>query len=250
MAVTSRLADRDPVVVVSWCLAASLMALSAPPIYLAAELLAVVVWQAATGRIGSLGRLAARGLVPLALALLLVGATVQPGTGPYVWSHGWLHLSIGGATHGLLVWERAAAVLVPLAAAAVSVNAGRLIAGLRCLGTPTALAYVLCAALTAIPSTQALAARVRWAQQSRGIATGPGLAARLTSLPAVVAPVMLSAVVEAGQRSLALEARGFSLPGRSTVMSSEELRVGRWWMYLAICGGGLVLGLVLRWGSW
>lgn len=108
-------------------------------------------------------------------------------------------------------------------------------------GLPYPVAFVMTAALQFVPVMGRKARAVIEAQQARGIVLKPGGRA-LRNYPALLVPLLIQSFQMADSLAEAMEARGFSRPGRS-FRKDYRLR-GRDW--LAVAGGwGLMVGLVV-----
>jgi len=87
---------------------------------------------------------------------------------------------------------------------------------------------------------------IQAAQRARGLDTEGSLRARLRGVMPLVGPVILSSLTEVEERSLALEVRAFSRPGRRHLLWSAPdrpvERFARWAMVLAF---GAVVALRL-----
>ena len=78
-------------------------------------------------------------------------------------------------------------------------------------GVPLVPAFIFMASLSLVPEIQLRFRRVVEAQQCRGIEISGSVLKRLKLLPSLLLPVTLGALSEAAARSVALEARGFSV---------------------------------------
>jgi energy-coupling factor transport system permease protein len=67
-----------------------------------------------------------------------------------------------------------------------------------------------------VPRMQAKAGRILDAQRARGLRTRGGPLNRIRSLIPLVAPLVIGSLVDARDRALALEARGFGSSGQRT----------------------------------
>ena len=108
-------------------------------------------------------------------------------------------------------------------------------------GLPYSAAFVLTAALQFVPVVGRKARAVIEAQQARGIVLKPGWRA-LRNYPALLVPLLIQSFQMAESLAEAMEARGFSRPGR-TFRKAYRMR-GRDWL-AAVGGWGLVVGLLL-----
>jgi energy-coupling factor transport system permease protein len=76
------------------------------------------------------------------------------------------------------------------------------------------------------------------AQRARGLDTEGSVGRRLRGIVPIVGPVVLGAIAEVEERTMALEARGFTRPGRRTLLwqpgDTGVERLVRWLLILAI----------------
>ncbi len=81
---------------------------------------------------------------------------------------------------------------------------------------------------------------ITMAQRARGLDTEGSLWRRIRGVVPIVGPVILGSIGEVEERTLALEARGFTRPGRRTLLwapsDSGRQRVARWGLVLAVPG--------------
>ena len=83
------------------------------------------------------------------------------------------------------------------------------------------------------------AAQITAAQRARGLDTEGSPWRRVRGIVPIVGPVILGSIAEVEERTMALEARGFTRPGRRTLLwSPSDSRAG------ALVRWGLLLGLV------
>ena len=124
-----------------------------------------------------------------------------------------------------------------------------LVASLQAHGTPARLTFVIHNAVAMIPRLAERAAEVTAAQRARGLDSEGSLLRRLRGVTAVAGPTVSGAIAEAEARTLALEIRGFTRPGRHTLLwaplDSDGQRLARWGMV-----AGTVLLVVLRLAGW
>ena len=123
-------------------------------------------------------------------------------------------------TEGLVfALERAAqlgAVVLSLLVFSFSVSVPDLVAVLSSRGVHGRFAFVLASTLTLLPAITSRAERIRQAQESRGLVVRRGLLHRAAAFRLQAVPLVLSLIEDAGTRTAALEARGFSNPGPRT----------------------------------
>ena len=116
-------------------------------------------------------------------------------------------------------------------------------------GVPPRLAFVAIATIEAVPLLVERARMIGESQRARGLDTEGGLRGRLRGLLPIVGPLVIGALTEVEERSLALESRAFSRPGRRDLLwampDAPVERIVRW-LLLAALLGLVVLRLVGR----
>jgi len=116
-------------------------------------------------------------------------------------------------------------------------------------GLPAGLSYVVVSTLQIVPRFQARAAAILDAQRSRGLETEGSLLRRSRAILPLVAPLILSSLIDVEERALAVEARGFNHPGMKT--SLVEIHGARWegaarWAMVIAVVSLIVLSRVIR----
>ncbi len=181
-------------------------------------LVVMAVW----GRVGvEFVRTMVKVMWPFALSLFVIQGLFAPGTivlarlGPFALKLEGIQLAARFSGR-LLGWFGAGLLLM------MTTRPDRLMLALTELGLPRSLGYMVLTSLQIIPRFQGKAAEILDAQRSRGLQTEGSLRIRARGLLPLVTPLILGSLAELEQRAIALEARGFSRPGRRT--SLIELR--------------------------
>jgi len=96
------------------------------------------------------------------------------------------------------------------------------------------------------------AATIVAAQRARGLDTEGSVWRRIRGIVPIVGPVILGSIVEVEERTMALEARGFTRPGRRTLLwtptDSRRQRVARYAMVIAVMAFAVARGAgLLTW---
>ena len=177
------------------------------PAALARELLPVV-------RLGVLLSL------PLMLSVVLVNLLFSPGT----------------MAEGAWLAAEVAVRVLTMAGAAVlfyrTTSPADLVGSLQHHGLSPRLTFVVHNAVAMIPRLAERAREVTAAQRARGLDSEGSWIRRGRGVLAVAAPTVLGAISEVETRTLALETRGFTRPGRPTVLrvprDSGKQRLARW----------------------
>ncbi|WP_406632652.1 energy-coupling factor transporter transmembrane component T [Pseudarthrobacter quantipunctorum] len=177
---------------------------------------AAVVLSARGGTARQLLPAAAAVLLPLGLSLLAMHGLFFPEGRTVLAEWGVARITTEGLVFAL---ERAAqlgAVVLSFLVFSFSVSVPDLVAVLSSRGVHGRFAFVLASTLTLLPAISSRAERIRQAQESRGLVVRRGLLHRAAAFRLQAVPLVLSLIEDAGTRTAALEARGFSNPGPRT----------------------------------
>lgn len=183
-------------------------------------LLAVVV-PAAVAR--ELRRVVGSGLLlalPLAVSVVIVNVV----------------FAVGSVEDGIALAATVVARVLTMAGATVlfyvTTKPAELVASLQYHGTSARLTFVIYNGVAMIPRLAERAREVTDAQRARGLDTQGNWLRRGRGLLAVSAPTVLGAIGEVETRTLALETRGFTRPGRPTLLwvprDGRVQRLARW----------------------
>lgn len=158
---------------------------------------------------------------PFLLSLSLIQGFFSPGSRVLFILGPWTFTS-----EGLLSgWTVAARLLLALGASVLLMLATRpdkLVLALTERGLPDSLAYVVLTALQIFPRFQDRARVILEAQQARGLETQVNFLRRLGLLVPLIAPLILSSIIDVEERAMALEARAFNHLGRKSSLISLE----------------------------
>jgi energy-coupling factor transport system permease protein len=176
--------------------------------------------------------------LPIAISVVVVNLLFFPGGQDVLFRIGPITATREGLTLALEVLLRIAAISGAITLFYLTTAPGDLTIDLERRGVSPRLAFVANASVQTVPAMLERAAAITAAQRARGLDTEGGVAARLRGIIPIVGPVILGSIGEVEQRTLALEARAFSRPGRRTLLwsppDSAGQRVARWAMVLAI----------------
>jgi energy-coupling factor transport system permease protein len=151
--------------------------------------------------------------------------------------------AVGTTEQGLSLAAEVVARILTMAGAAVlfyaTTRPAELVASLQHHGVSPRLTFVIHNSVATIPRLAERAREVTDAQRARGLDTEGSWLRRARGVMAVAAPTVLGAIGEVETRTMALETRGFTRPGRPTVLwpprDSTVQRLLRW---------GVVAGLL------
>jgi len=165
--------------------------------------------------------------LPLGVSVVLVNVLFSPGT----------------TAEGTALAAEVVVRILTMAGAAVlfyrTTRPAELVASLQHHGAPARATFVIHNGVAMIPRLAERAREVTEAQRARGLDTERGWLRRGRGVVALAAPTVLGAIDEVETRTLALETRGFTRPGRPTPLwiphDGGIQRIARW---------GALLGLV------
>ncbi len=116
-----------------------------------------------------------------------------------------------------------------------------LLSDLERRGFPRRGLFIIGSAIATIPRMISRAAEITESQRARGLDTQGSPWRRVRGIVPLAGPMISSSLSEVEERSMALEARAFSAPGRRTVLreprDSGPQRLVRW----AVFGGTIIL---------
>jgi energy-coupling factor transport system permease protein len=219
-------------------------------------MLGVIVVVIAAGVYRNVLKLGAIIGTPLAVVLLVIQGLFYPGNETPLFTIGGIPVieTVTIWKEGVLfaltiVFQLLAPILAILATIATS-HPRRLTTALMEKGMPRKLAYVFMSALQFVPRIRQRSQQIIDAQQARGLDTRANIRRRVRALVDLLSPLLISELVAAQTRALALEARGFSRSDTQThlydIPDTTVDRALRWGTVVAVIV--VAVGVVLGWG--
>lgn len=168
-----------------------------------------------------------------------------PGARDVLFALGPLRATAEGLTFALEVLVRLLAFAGAITLFYLTTTAAELVVDLERRGVSPRMAFVAMASVRAVPAMLERAAAVAAAQRARGLDTEGNPWRRARGVLPLAGPALLGALAEVEERTLALEARGFSRPGRRTLLwappDTPGERLARW-----VIGASLPLLIAMR----
>jgi energy-coupling factor transport system permease protein len=187
--------------------------------------------------------------LPIAISVLVINVLFFPGGRDVLFRIGPLTATAEGLAFALEIIARLLAISGAISLFYRTTTPAELTTDLERRGVSPRLAFVTNASVQSVPAMLERAATITEAQRARGLDTEGSILARVRGIVPIVGPVILGAIGEVEQRTMALEARAFSRPGRRTLLWEPSDRPAeralRWLVLLA-----LVLLLVSRVLGW
>jgi energy-coupling factor transport system permease protein len=205
--------------------------------------LAMVVATAAVARIGRSMVPFTLAVIPLVASILLINTFLFPGATDVIVRIGPLSPTWSGLEAALQATLRVAAFALSVAVFALTTPTDDLLADLERRGLGRRGIFVIGAAIGMIPRMAERAAEITDSQRARGLDTEGSPRRRVRGVVPLAGPLIISALSEVEERTMALEARAFSAPGRRTTLrvlpDSGNQRIVRW-----SAGLGAILAVV------
>jgi energy-coupling factor transport system permease protein len=153
--------------------------------------------------------------LPFAVSLFVIQGLFWTNGTP-IFQLGPLSLKAEGLIFAAKMTGRILVVMGSITLFVLSTRPDHLMVALTQRGAPKTLTYVLVSAIQLVPRFQSKASSILDAQRARGLETEGGFFQRVRALLPVSIPLVLGSIVDVEERSIALEARGFSRDGPKT----------------------------------
>ena len=194
--------------------------------------LAIVIATAAVARVGRSMIPFALAVIPLVASILLINTFLFPGATDVIVRIGPLSPTWTGLEAALQATLRVAAFALSVAVFALTTPTDDLLADLERRGLGRRGVFVIGAAIGMIPRMAERASEITDSQRARGLDTEGSPRRRVRGVVPLAGPLIIGALSEVEERTMALEARAFSAPGRRTILrpqpDSTGQRVLRW----------------------
>lgn len=178
--------------------------------------------------------------IPLLVSIVLVNTFLYPGATDTIVLVGPFHPTWTGLVAASQATARVIAFAMSVALLGLTTTTDDLMADLEQHGLGRRLAFVIGATVRMVPRMLARAGEITEAQRARGLDTEGSVGRRIRGLLPLAGPLVIGALTDVEEQTMALEARAFTAPGRRTVLRTFTdgplQRVVRW---------GLSLGTVV-----
>lgn len=178
--------------------------------------------------------------LPIAVSVVLVSVFTRAGS-TVLFSVGPFDATLEGADFAGLTLVRLLAIAFAVGLFSMTTDPRALVSDLERRGAPPRLAFVALATIEAVPTLADRARVIAEAQRARGLDTEGGLLDRARGLLPIVGPAILSSLTDVEERSLALETRAFTRPGRRELLWSVPDSGGQAGARLLLVAGLVVL---------
>lgn len=189
-------------------------------------------------------------VLPFAISVFLIQGLFWVGGTPII-SLGPLSFKLEGLIFAVSSTGRILAVVGSILLLAMATRPDALMIALEQRGFPATISYIVLTTIQIVPQFQTKATTVLDAQRSRGLETGGNLLHRARTLLPLVAPLVISSLVDIEKRAIALEARAFKRRGPKTrlmVLQDTPLqKLARWGLLITL---PLLVIARLVWALW
>lgn len=199
---------------------------------------AVVLPAALAGVLRRLARLSLLLALPIALSAFIVNLFFFPGAEQVLLRIGPITATAEGLEFALQILVRILAISGAVTLFYLTTRPADLVVDLERRGISSRAAFVANASVQTVPAMVERAAQITAAQRARGLDTEGSPWRRIRGIVPIVGPVILGSLAEVEERTMALEARGFTRPGRRTLLwapgDTAIERIARWALVAAL----------------
>jgi energy-coupling factor transport system permease protein len=174
-------------------------------------LMLVLAWLA--GVLVRLARVSLLLTLPIGISVVLVSVFTRAGT-TVIFQIGPFDATVEGVDFALQTLVRLFAISLSIGLFVMTTEPRAFVFDLERRGVPPRAAFVAVATLEAVPTLVERATTISESQRARGLDTEGSFRARVRGLLPIVGPVIIGSLTDVEERSLALESRAFSRPGR------------------------------------
>jgi energy-coupling factor transport system permease protein len=179
---------------------------------------AVLTPALAAGVLGKLLRTSILLALPIAVSVLIVNLFFYPDGRTELLRIGPVLATREGLAFALEILARIMAISGAVTLFYLTTRPADLVIDLERRGVSPRMAFVANASVQTVPAMVERAAQITDAQRARGLDTEGSVLRRLRGVVPIVGPVILGSIAEVEDRTMALEARGFTRPGRRTLL--------------------------------
>jgi len=201
-------------------------------------LIAVVIPALVAGVLSRLLRTSLLLTLPIAVSVLLVNVFFFPGGRTELLRIGPIVATAEGLGFAIEILARILAISGAITLFYLVTRPAELVLDLERRGVSPQLGFVANASVQTVPAMVERAGAITAAQRARGLDTEGSVWRRASGIVPIVGPVILGSIAEVEERTMALEARGFTRPGRRTLLWAPDdsglQRLARWFLLLAL----------------
>jgi len=203
-------------------------------------LMLLLAWRA--GVLARLARVSLLLTLPIAISVVLVSVFTRAGT-TVIFQIGPFDATVEGVDFALQTLVRLFAISLSIGLFIMTTEPRAFVFDLERRGVSPRAAFIAVATIEAVPTLVERATMISESQRARGLDTEGSFLTRVRGLLPIVGPVIIGSLTEVEERSLALESRAFSRPGRRHLlwaMPDEDWeRVLRWVLFVLLVAAAI-----------
>jgi energy-coupling factor transport system permease protein len=188
--------------------------------------------------------------LPIALSAFLINLFFFPGGETVLVRLGPIVATAEGLSFALEIMARILAISGAITLFYLTTRPADLVLDLERRGISPRAGFVINASVQTVPAMVDRAGQITAAQRARGLDTEGSIWRRLRGVVPIVGPVILGSIAEVEERTMALEARGFTRPGRRTLLWSPPDSVRQALFRWALLAALVTLIVVRLSGAW
>ncbi|HEX5040268.1 MAG TPA: energy-coupling factor transporter transmembrane component T [Candidatus Limnocylindria bacterium] len=177
---------------------------------------------------------------PIAISAFVVNLFFYPGAETVLLQVGPIAATAEGLAFAVEILVRILAISGAVTLFYLTTRPADLVVDLERRGVSPRVGFVANASVQTVPAMVDRAQQITAAQRARGLDTEGSVWRRIRGVVPIVGPVILGSIAEVEERTMALEARGFTRPGRRTLLwtpaDSTIQAIARWALVLALVG--------------
>jgi energy-coupling factor transport system permease protein len=188
----------------------------------------MVLLAARAGVLGQLTRVSLLLTLPIAISVVLVSVFTRAGT-TVLFVIGPFDATVEGVDFAAQTLVRLFAISLSIGLFVMTTDPRAFVFDLERRGVSPRIAFVAVATIEAVPALVERAGVIGESQRARGLDTEGSIRARFRGVLPLVGPVIIGALTDVEERSLALESRAFSRPGRRHLLwAMADTSAQRW----------------------
>jgi len=190
---------------------------------------------------GVLPQLVRTGLLlslPIAISAFVVNLFFYPGAETVLLRIGPITATAEGLAFAIEILVRILAISGAVTLFYLTTRPSDLVVDFERRGVSPRIGFVTNASVQTVPAMVDRAQQITAAQRARGLDTEGSVWRRIRGVVPIVGPVILGSIAEVEERTMALEARGFTRPGRRTLLwspsDSRTQAIARWALVIGL----------------
>lgn len=155
----------------------------------------------------------------LSISILIIQVLFNPSNQTVIFEIGNIKFYKEGLVHAFVLILRLYNMIISFGILILTTKPSDLVDNLVQRGLSPKFGYILSSVLQVIPQMLSTTSTIIDAQRSRGLETEGNFFRKMKAFVALLGPLVLSSLVEARERAMAIEVRGFDIQGKRTMLN-------------------------------